>query len=221
MPKPKYKQIRKQIIKVCRLLSEKKFVAATDGNVSARISKNEIIITPSGINKAFLKKKQLVVIDMKGKLIKGKLRPSSELNLHLEIYKKRPDINSIIHAHPPLCIAFSITGKKLDPPLLPEVALTLGKIPIVEYATPTTNEVAKSISGYINDFNAIILQRHGSVTYSTDLYKAYNYLEKIEHAASIAYYANVIGEPKAIKQNELDKLYEMSKKIKKPYNTNT
>lgn len=195
------------------MLSYKNFIAATDGNVSARVSNNEFLITPSGINKAFLKKKQLVVIDKNGKIVKGKLKPSSEANLHLEIYKQRPDVNAVIHAHPAMCIAYSIVEKNFDEPLLPEVVLTLGKIPIAKYATPTTQEVAKSIGGLVKDYNAIILQRHGSVTYSSDLFKAYNYLEKIEHSALISYYASNIGNPLPIPKDEITRLYKIAQKM--------
>jgi L-fuculose-phosphate aldolase len=200
------KNQKKQIIEICRLLARKGYVAATDGNVSLRAGDNRVLITPSGINKEFLKKKDLVLTDLEGNKIKGKHKPSSEIKMHLKIYKERSDINAVVHAHPPLSLAFSYSGESLDVPVLPEVVLTLGKIPEAEYATPTTDEVVKNLEPHIKDNNAILMSRHGSVTMGKDIYSAYNNLEKLEHTAKIIFYSKQLGKVITLTDEEIEKL---------------
>ena len=171
-----FQKEKDQLVTICRLLSEKGFVAATDGNVSVRLPENRILITPSGVNKRFVESNQFIITDIEGKLIDGETKPSSEIQMHLTVYRQRQDIHAVVHAHPPYCVAFSIAGISLETPYLPEVVLTLGKIPTAEYATPTTKDVAESVKELIKEYDAIILERHGTVTLGKDIYQAYNYL---------------------------------------------
>ena len=202
----KISEMRDEIIDICRILSEKGYIAATDGNISLRLPDNRVMITPSGINKRFVKKNQLIITDMNGNIVEGESKPSSEIQMHLKIYELRPEINAVLHAHPPYCIAFSIAGVKLEKPLLPEVVLTLGKIPTAKYATPTTIDVSIAIEETIKDYDAIILERHGTVTIGKNIYKAYDYLEKIEHTALITYLAMQMGKPVELPAAEIKKL---------------
>jgi len=182
---------RQEIIKVCRLMWEKDYIAAGDGNVSVRLSDDRFLVTPSGFSKGFLQPDQLVIIDWDAQVVGAlygdnrTLRPSSEILLHLEVYRRRPDVVSVVHAHPPMAVALSIAGISLARCILPEVVATMGLIPTTRYATPSSSEGAEVIAGIIENYDALILQRHGSVTVGNSAWDAYLKLEKVEHTAII------------------------------------
>ncbi len=182
---------RQEIITVCRLMWEKNYIAASDGNVSVRLSDDRFLVTPSGFSKGFLKPEQLVIIDWDANVTgplygdNRNLRPSSEILLHLEVYRRRPDVVSVVHAHPPMAVALSIAGISLARCILPEVVATMGLIPTTRYATPSSIEGAEVIAGIIEHYDALILQRHGSVTVGDTPWDAYLKLEKVEHTAVI------------------------------------
>jgi L-fuculose-phosphate aldolase len=206
---------REEIVRVCRLLYEKGFVTATDGNVSVRLSANRVLSTPSGFSKGFLTPEQLVVTDMEGKEIPSPepagqaLQPTSELLMHLEAYRQRPDIGAVIHAHPPICVALSIAGISLAKCLLPEVVVTLGLIPTTEYATPSTVEGARVIRDLIVHHDALIIQRHGTLTVGQDPFDAYLKLEKMEYAAYITLILHQLGKESLLPPAEVAKLLRM------------
>lgn len=182
---------RQEIVRICRLMWEKDYLAATDGNVSVRLDDEHFLVTPSGLSKGFITPDQLLVIDWDAKPLGPRygvardLRPSSEILLHLEAYRRRPDIVSVVHAHPPVAVALSIAGISLAQCILPEVVMTLGLIPTSDYATPASPEGPQVIAGLIESYDAIILQRHGSVTVGASAWDAYLKLEKVEHTAKI------------------------------------
>jgi L-fuculose-phosphate aldolase len=184
-------QWRQEIIKVCRLMWEKDYISAGDGNVSVRLSEDRFLVTPSGFSKGFLQPEQLLIIDWDKNVVgplygeNRNLRPSSEILLHLESYRRRPDIVSVVHAHPPMAVALSIAGISLAKCILPEVVATMGLIPTTRYATPSSIEGAEVIAGIIEHYDALILQRHGSVTVGSSAWDAYLKLEKLEHTAII------------------------------------
>lgn len=184
-------ELRQEVYQVCQLLWRKDFVAGTDGNVSVRIDDNHFLVTPSGFSKGFIEPDQLIVIDWDANPVGARygptrhLRPSSEILLHLEAYRRRPDINSVVHAHPPMAVALSIAGISLARCILPEVVMSFGLIPTTDYATPASIEGAQVIAGLIESYDAMILQRHGSVTVGTSAWDAYMKLEKMEHAALV------------------------------------
>ena len=195
MPKQQHRrterEIREEIVKVCRLMWEKDYLAATDGNVSVRLGPDRFLVTPSGLSKGNVTADQLLIIDWDANVVgplygnNRNLRPSSEILLHLEAYRRRPDIASVVHAHPPMAVALSIAGISLAQCILPEVVMTLGMIPTTEYATPASPEGAEVIAGIIEHYDALILRRHGSVTVGESAWKAYLKLEKLEHTALI------------------------------------
>ncbi|MCO6452132.1 MAG: class II aldolase/adducin family protein [Caldilineales bacterium] len=205
---------RREITQVCQLMWQKDYVAATDGNVSVRLSPDRFLVTPSGFSKGFIKPSDLITIDDKGEIIgpvygaNRHLRPSSEILLHLEAYRRRPDIASVVHAHPPTAIALSIAGIPLARCLLPEVILTLGMIPTTEYATPASAEGTKVIAGLIESYDALVLKRHGSITVGKDPMEAYLKLEKLEHAAMITRTLVQLGGPAPLPTEEAAKLVE-------------
>ncbi len=202
-------QTAKDIVEVCRRIHQRGWISSTDGNVSVRLPGNKIIITPSGIHKGFMTERELVVVDMKGNVLEGRGKPSSELAMHITCYNERPEINAVVHAHPTLSIAFSLAGITLARCLLPEVVFTLGSIPTAEYAAPTTGEVPDSIKRYIKDYDAMILERHGSLTIGVDLFSAYNTLERMEHVAEITYHARQLGQVKPLSKGQVDQLLQI------------
>jgi len=209
--------LREEIVRIGQLLWQKNYLAAGDGNISARLAPDRLIATPSGLSKGFLKPEQLLITDMDGHKIttfaaeaRG-LEPSSELKMHLEVYRQRPDVAAIVHAHPPTCIALSIAGVPVAPCLLPEVVLTLGSIPIAPYATPGTWEVPEAVRDLIRNHDAIILARHGSLTVGHDLFAAYLKQERIEHAAQITFLLRLLNkESQPIPPQEMEKLLNIA-----------
>lgn len=202
-------QARKEIVYWSRKVQEYGYVTATDGNLSLRLDEERILITPSGVPKGEVELDSPIIIDMDGNKVEGAGKPSSEGKLHLEVYKLRPDVQAVIHAHPPKCIAFTVAGIPIDTCLLPEVVVTLGAIPTSKYATPTTDEVPESIKPHIKKSNAVMLARHGSLTIGNNLKSAFRILEKMEHCATIALYAKMLGGPVPFTEQELNKLYDL------------
>jgi L-fuculose-phosphate aldolase len=210
-------KVRQEMVHVGRLLWERGFVAATDGNLSVRLGIDRLLVTSSGVSKGFLSTEDLVVIDVDGKPVpsyRGQgQRPSSEILMHLEVYRQRPDVNAVVHAHPPLATAFSIAGVSLARCVLPEVVITLGGVPTTEYATPGTSEVPGSIRQAIRDHDALILDHHGSLTVGQTLWEAYLRLEKVEHTAHITLAAHQLGQVKALTPQAVQKLADKRREL--------
>ncbi len=188
---------RAEMVRIGRLMWEQGFVAATDGNLSVRLGPDRLLATPTGLSKGFMSADDPVVIDLDGKLLpayRGRGRkPSSEMLMHLAVYRQRPDVQAVVHAHPPIATAFSIAGVTLARCVLPEVVVTMGGIPTAGYGTPGTNEVPDSIGGVIQDHDAVILAHHGSLTVGDSLWAAYQLLERVEHTAKITLAAHQLG----------------------------
>ena len=203
------RSLRLEIIKVCRKLESKGLIAASDGNVSCRLGEDCILITPSGVSKGDMEPEDLARTCMQGNLLEGRIKPSSEIRMHLLVYLMRPDVMAIVHAHPPLATAFTLAGFPFNSKVLPEVWLMLGKVPVAPYATPSTNEVPQSIEPYIPDSRAILLKRHGALTFGGSLMEAFMRMEKLEHCARILFYASMLEDrktPVALTQSEIAKL---------------
>ena len=196
---------------VCHTLYEKGFVTATDGNVSLRISQNEVLTTPTARCKGWLTEEDLVVVDLHGKHLHGKREASSELKMHLFLYKQREDVRAIVHAHPPYATAFAVAGKALDVPVLPEVILGIGAIPLAPYATPSTDEVAASLAPFAKDHQVILLENHGIVAMGNDLRDAFFKMEKAEHAAKIILLARVLGGERQLSEKDVEKLLSLGR----------
>jgi L-fuculose-phosphate aldolase len=207
------REARQQVVEICRLMYENHFVAASDGNVSIKLSPNKILTTPSGLSKGLLTPDKLVVTNFAGEKISGSLKPSSEIRMHLCVYRERSDVNAVIHAHPPMSTAFSIAGVSLAKCILPEVVLTLGSVPTTRYATPTTGEGPEVVKEYIKDYDAIILDRHGSLTVGENLMSAYMKLEKVEHAALVTFYARQLGNVNLLTKEQIHRLLEAREKL--------
>ena len=195
-----------QIIAVCRRLDQLGFVPATDGNVSARIGRDEILITPSMVAKGSLSLEQLLVVGMDGKVRRGEGKPSSEMKMHLTAYWLRPDVNAIVHAHPPVATGFAAARLGLTEPILPEAVLTLGPVPLAQYATPSTDEVAKSIEKLIIMHNALLLANHGVLTVGSTLDEAMERMERVEHLAKVTLVAALLGGAKTLSASDIAKI---------------
>jgi len=205
--------LRQEMVRVGRLIWERGYVAATDGNLSARLSADRLLVTPSGLSKGFLTADDLMVIDPDGSPVgrdaRRGLRPSSEILMHLEAYRQRPDVRAVVHAHPPLATAFSIAGVTLARCVIPEVIVTLGAIPTAEYATPGTAEVPDSIRRAIRDCDAIVLAHHGSLTVGGSLWEAFMRLEKVEQTAQITLAAQQLGRVRTLTPEAVARLAAM------------
>ncbi len=210
-------ELRAEMIRVGRLVWERGYVAATDGNLSARLGPDRLLVTASGVSKGFLSDEDLVVIGVDGELVpsyRGRGRqPSSEISMHLEVYRQRPDVHAVVHAHPPLATAFSIAGVSLARCVIPEVIVTLGGIPTAEYATPGTTEVPASIRRAIQDYDAIVLAHHGSLTVGDTLWEAYLRLEKVEHTAEITLAAQQLGQVHTLSPQAVEKLVQKRREL--------
>ncbi len=202
------RELKRELVKICRMLHLKNFIAATDGNVSVKYG-SRLLTTPSGVNKGFIEEDQIIGVDLAGRVVSGRGQPTSELAMHLMVYEVRPDVRAVIHAHPPLATAFSIAGVTLEEFVLPEVVMTMGGIPTTSYATPTTPDVPEVIRELIQRYDALILARHGGLTLGRDLMDAYNKMEKLEHTALVILTARQLGEVRLLPLTEVEKLTQM------------
>jgi L-fuculose-phosphate aldolase len=200
-------EIAHQLVAVCRRLYEKGFVTATDGNVSVRLPNGNVLTTPTSLNKGKVKETDLVEVTLEGKTVTIHRKPSMELDMHLFIYQQRSDANAVVHAHPIYATGFATARIPLDKHLLPEVVFGLGAIPLARYATPSTKEVAESIAPYVKTSTAILLENHGVVTFGKDLDDAFFKMEKVEHAAHIAFVARLLGGERPLSSADVAKLF--------------
>jgi L-fuculose-phosphate aldolase len=204
---------KEEIIEVGKRIYTRGYVASNDGNISARLNDNEVLITPTGISKGFMKPEDLIIIDMNGKVIDGKKKPSSEIYMHLQIYKERPDVKSVCHAHPPYSTGFAVAGIPLDKYVLPEVIIVLGTIPLVEYGTTGTDEFYKPLLPILKDYDAFLLANHGALTIGKDIFNAYYKMETLEHFAHIAFIAHQLGNVNTLNNDQVQKLFSLRDKF--------
>lgn len=199
---------RQQMITIANRMYNRGYISGIAGNLSVRLGNDKLLVSPSGGCKGELSPEQLIITDERGNIISALpgLLATSELPMHLEVYRSRPEVGGIIHAHPVTCVALSLVGITLDKPIIPEALVMLGRVPTVPYATPSSEETRDIISGTILDHNALILAHHGSLTIGTDLWQAYYRLEVLEHTARIVAMAHQLGEPKYLNPQDIDKL---------------
>lgn len=210
----KSQRVAQQIVEICERLHNRNMLAAADGNISVRISDDEILITPSGIAKAFMQAEQMAIINLNGDILDGK--PSTERLMHLEVYRSCPKAKAIVHAHPPTAIAWSIahpTLKKLPSECLSEVILATGDIPFVPYARPGTEAMGQVLKAFLPQSRAMILRAHGALAWGEDLDEAYRGMERIEHSSQILATAKQLGGLNALPADEIAYLYELRKQI--------
>ncbi len=209
-------ELRADVVRVGRLMYEKNLAVAADGNISLKVSENELLTTPSGLCKGLLTEDDLVVTDREGNLRHGSGKPSSELRLHRAIYDARPDVGAVIHAHPPFATAFTIAGVSMAAPVLPEVVFTLGSIVTSRYATPASGQGPEVIRELIESHDAILLDHHGAVTCGVDIWDAYKKMEKVEHAAQTLLWARLLGKVQQLPAAEVALLAEVRSQLNLP-----
>jgi len=198
-------QLKEDIVRICRMLHRKNYLAATDGNVSVRLG-DRVLVTPSGVHKGLMEAYQILTVDREGRVLSGEGKPTSEIRMHLLAYELRPDVQAVVHAHLPYATACTLAGINLLEPILPEVVITLGGIPTAAYATPGSEEVPESIRAFIKEYDAILLSRHGAMTVGQDVTDAYNKMEKLEHTARVVLAARLQGPLPPLPQAEVEKL---------------
>jgi L-fuculose-phosphate aldolase len=199
-------QIRADIVEAGRRLYASGFVASNDGNISARLDDTRLIATPKSVSKGFMTPDMMVVVDYSGKKIAGDRDASSELPMHLEIYRNRPDVNAVVHAHPPTATGFAVAGIPLTRAVLAEVVTTLGSIPIAEYGTPSTAELPEAVRKYIKAHDGMLLANHGAVTCGSSVLNAHFKMETIEHFAKISLVARMLGREHLLSREEVGRL---------------
>lgn len=204
-------EIKLQICDVCNKMWQLGWVAANDGNVSVKISDNEIIATPTGISKSFITPEKLVTIDMDGNILEAAegYRPSSEIKMHLCCYKEREDVGSVIHAHPPGATSFAVAHVHMDNYSMIESIIAIGSVPITPYGTPSTNEVPDAIRPYLQKHDVMLLENHGALTVGADLLTAYYRMESLELWAKIELNARILGGVKELSRENIDRLISM------------
>ncbi len=207
-------RLREEIVRVTRIVADRGLVRSSDGNISVRLGEDMFLVTPSGLYKMSMEPDDPIVVNMHGEILFGKpgLKPTSELNMHLEVYRQRPDVNAVLHAHPPFATALTIAGIPFPTDFLPEVLIALGDVPTASYATPGTTELAESIREHIKHHNSVLLSNHGSISVGETLEEALIALERLEHAAYTYYLTCTLGTPNALPGEELEKLRRLGQK---------
>jgi len=199
-------QLRAEMVEAGRRLYARAYVASNDGNISARLDDKRLLTTPKSVSKGFMTPDMMVVVDYDGKKLTGDRDASSELPMHLEIYRNRPDVNAVVHAHPPIATGFAVAGIPLTRAVLAEVVTTLGSIPIAEYGTPSTAELPEAVRKYIKAHDGMLLANHGAVTCCRTVMTAYYKMETIEHFAKISLVARLLGREHLFSRDEVEKL---------------
>jgi L-fuculose-phosphate aldolase len=205
------KTARQEILKVCQLLYDRSYVVSSDGNVSIRLDDGRILATPTMTCKGRMAEEMLAITDLDGKPLNDR-RASSELAMHLLIYRERPDVKAVCHAHPPHGSAFAVAGLAIDQPVLSEVILTLGCVPLAEYGTPSTHELTDAMKPFVKNHNALLMANHGAVAYGGDVWQAFDRLETLEHTAKIVILSRMLGGSKSLPADAIEKLIEIREK---------
>ena len=200
---------RADIVEIGRRLHQRAYVASNDGNVSVRLDAERLLTTPKGVSKGFMSPDMLVITDTEGRKLAGERDPSSELPMHLAVYRRRPDVTAVVHAHPPVATGFAVAGIPLDRAVLAEVVTTLGSIPIAEYGTPSTQELADAVDRHIAVHDGLLLANHGAITVADGLLRAYYKMETIEHFARISVVARLLGRERLLSREEVDRLQKL------------
>ena len=188
-------EIKKQICDIGKRIYDRNMVAANDGNISVKLNDNEFLCTPTGVSKGFM---------------------TPEFKMHMRVYEKRPDVGAVVHAHPNFATAFAIAGIPLTQPIMPEAVIALGCVPIAEYGTPSTMEIPDNVEKYLPYYDAVLLESHGALTWSTDLLAAYMKMESVEFYAELLYKSKMLGGPKEFDKEQIAKLYEIRRKMGLP-----
>jgi len=202
------RELRQDIVEVGRLVFQKGWIAANDGNISIRLDESRVLCTPTGVCKGMMHPDDLIICDLEGNKLIGRKERTSEIMMHLTIYKLRPDVRAVVHAHPPVATGFATAGRALNQALLPEVIIGLGCVPLAAYGLPGTPELTEPMLPYIPKYNALLLANHGAVAYGDEVFQSYFRMETVEHYARIAFVAEMLGGPTVLPRQEVTKLLD-------------
>src|SRR5262245_20871540 len=197
---------RDAIVEVGRRLYARGYTASNDGNISLRLDAGRLLMTPKNVCKGFMTPDMMVVTDLEGRKIAGDRDPSSEMQMHLEVYRQRPEAQAVVHAHPPIATGFAVGGIPLDRAVLAEVLATRARVRIAEYATPSTKELPEAVRRYVKAHDGMLLANHGALTLGADVFAAYYKMETIEHFAKISLVARLLGGERLLSRQEVDRL---------------
>jgi L-fuculose-phosphate aldolase len=203
------RQIRDDIVEVGRRLYARGYTASNDGNISVRLGAERLIMTPTSVCKGFMAPDMMCITDLDGRKLAGERNPSSEMQMHLEVYRQRPEVQAVVHAHPPIATGFAVAGIPLDRAVLAEVVTTLGSVPIAEYATPSTRELPEAVRKYVKAHDGMLLANHGALTLGVDVFAAYYKMETIEHFAKISLVARMLGGERLLSREEVSRLEKL------------
>ncbi len=208
--------LRRDIVRVCRRLYERGLIAGGEGNVSARRDAETLLVTPAGASKADVGEDDLVVVDLAGRPVAGSGRASSELGMHLRIYERRPDAGAVVHAHPPFATAFAVAGEDLMSPVLPEIVVFLGGVPLVPYATPGSPALAAAIEPFLELHDAFLMANHGATSFGSTLSFAHQRMESLGHAARTLFLAKALGRVTELTDAQRDALLQLRRAASPP-----
>ena len=208
-------EIKKQICEIGKRIYDRGMVASNDGNISVKIADNVFLCTPTGVSKGFMTPDYICKVDGNGNVIEANkgFKPSSEIKMHMRVYKQRPDVMSVVHAHPVYATSFAIAGIPLTQPIMPEAVIALGCVPIAEYGTPSTEEIPDAVEKYLQHYDAVLLENHGALTFSDSLLSAYHKMESVEFYAELLYHAKMLGGPKELSKAQVERLYEIRRQF--------
>ncbi|MBM3705814.1 MAG: class II aldolase/adducin family protein [Actinobacteria bacterium] len=209
-------QHKNDIIEICRRVYANGWVAANDGNISIKLDSNTVLCTPTGMSKGYLTTDELIKVDMEGNKIDGHMEPSSEAKMHIDVYKNKPGINSVVHAHPPYATGFAVAGLPLDQCVMPEIIVGLGSIPLTKFGTPSTMEIPENVRPYLKEYNVFLLENHGALSVGSDVYQAYYRMESLELFAKISLFAKLAGKVQVLSEEDTKKVMEIRKQFNLP-----
>ena len=211
-------EIKKQICDIGKRIYDRNMVAANDGNISVKLNDNEFLCTPTGVSKGFMTPDYICKVDKNGKVLQanGNFRPSSEIKMHMRVYQCRPDVGAVVHAHPTFATSCAIAGIPLTQPIMPEAVIALGCVPIAKYGRPSTEEIPDAVEEWLPYYDAVLLESHGALTFSTDLLNAYHKMESVEFYAELLYKSRQLGGPKEFTPEQVEQLYEIRRQFGLP-----
>ena len=210
------RSLRREIVRVCRRLYERGLIAGGEGNVSARRDQDTLLVTPAGASKIDVVEDDLMVVDFAGNAVAGSGRASSELGMHLRIYERRPDVGAVVHAHPPFATAFAVVGEDLMSPVLPEIVVLIGGVPLVPYATPGSPALAAAIEPFLEHHDAFLMANHGATSFGSTLSIAHQRMESLEHAARTLFLARHLGRVATLTDEQRNALLELRRAVSPP-----
>jgi L-fuculose-phosphate aldolase len=202
------KELRQDIVEIGRYVWQKGWIAANDGNITIRLDANRVLCSPTGVCKGLMQPEDLIIVDMQGRKLEGRLEGTTEIAMHLAVYNLRPDIKSVLHAHPPVATGFATAGRPLNLALLPEIVIGLGCIPLAGYGLPGTPALIEPMLPLIPKYDALLMGNHGVVSYGEDVFKAFFRMESVEHFARITLVAELLGGPTVLPRDEVQKLVD-------------